>query len=356
MSQRASTNEVSRFAQRASDAAQSVLLDEAATRQIIDLQLIEAGWEADTVRLTHARGTRPERGKNKAIAEWPTHGQQSADYVLFAGLTPMAAVEAKRRNVNVPGKIGQAERYARGFDVEDGMSPAWALAGSPEPWADGQGDRFKLPFVYSSNGRPFVKQLAEASGTWFRDARAPSYTARPLAGFHSPQGLLDLLDAQPAGGGAEAAAGQLRHLRLRDYQNKAIAAVETALAEGRSTCLLAMATGTGKTRTIIGLMYRLLKAERFRRILFLVDRNALGTQAQDAFNEAPLEQNQPLQQDLQRRRTGRHGRRGRDPRAGGHRAGHGQARVRQRHARRPSTPTTASSSTRPTAATRSTRT
>ena len=55
-----------------------------------------------------------------------------------------------------------------------------------------------------------------------------------------------------------------------------------------------MATGTGKTRTIIGLMYRLLKAERFRRILFLVDRTALGTQAQDAFNEAPLEQNQPL--------------------------------------------------------------
>jgi type I restriction enzyme R subunit len=55
-----------------------------------------------------------------------------------------------------------------------------------------------------------------------------------------------------------------------------------------------MATGTGKTRTVIGLMYRLLKAERFRRILFLVDRNALGTQAQEAFDEAPLEQNQPL--------------------------------------------------------------
>jgi type I restriction enzyme, R subunit len=55
-----------------------------------------------------------------------------------------------------------------------------------------------------------------------------------------------------------------------------------------------MATGTGKTRTIIGLMYRLLKAERFRRILFLVDRNALGQQALDAFNEAPLEQNQTL--------------------------------------------------------------
>jgi type I restriction enzyme R subunit len=84
------------------------------------------------------------------------------------------------------------------------------------------------------------------------------------------------------------------YLQLRDYQVKAIAAVEAALAQGQTECLLAMATGTGKTRTIIGLMYRFLKAERFRRILFLVDRTALGDQAMDAFNEAPLEQSQPL--------------------------------------------------------------
>lgn len=55
-----------------------------------------------------------------------------------------------------------------------------------------------------------------------------------------------------------------------------------------------MATGTGKTRTIIGLIYRLLKAERFKRILFLVDRNALGTQALEAFDAMKLEQNQTL--------------------------------------------------------------
>ena len=293
-SQQASTEQLSRLAQRASEAAQSVLLDEAATRRIIDLQLTEAGWEADTTRLTHARGARPERGKHKAIAEWPTQGQQSADYVLFAGLTPIATVEAKRMNVNVPGKIGQAERYARGFAIDTAMTPAWTLAGSAEPWADGQGARFQLPFVYSSNGRPYVKQLAEASGTWFRDVRSPSHTARPLAGFHSPQGLLDLLTRSKEEAQARLQQESAAYLRLRDYQTHAIAAVEAALAEGRSTCLLAMATGTGKTRTIIGLMYRLLKAERFRRILFLVDRNALGTQAQDAFNEAPLEQNQPL--------------------------------------------------------------
>jgi type I restriction enzyme R subunit len=292
--QQASQDDITQFAQRATAAAKSVLLDEAATRQIIDLQLRDAGWEVSTTELTHAKGARPQRSKNRAIAEWPTAGQQAADYVLFAGLTPVATVEAKRQNVNVPGKIGQAERYARGLVLAEEMQPAWALAGRDAPWPDGQAGVFQVPFAYSSNGRPFVKQLAEASGTWFRDVRSPAHTARPLASFHSPQGLLDLLTRSREEAEQKLQQDSYAYLRLRPYQDKAIAAVETALAEGRSTCLLAMATGTGKTRTIIGLIYRLLKAERFRRILFLVDRTALGTQAQDAFNEAPLEQNQPL--------------------------------------------------------------
>jgi len=50
-----------------------------------------------------------------------------------------------------------------------------------------------------------------------------------------------------------------------------------------------MATGTGKTKTCIALVYRLLKSERFRRILFLVDRSALGEQAADAFHETRME-------------------------------------------------------------------
>ena len=55
-----------------------------------------------------------------------------------------------------------------------------------------------------------------------------------------------------------------------------------------------MATGTGKTRTILGMIYRFLKTNRFRRILFLVDRTALGEQAQDVFNDVKLEDLQPL--------------------------------------------------------------
>ena len=53
--------------------------------------------------------------------------------------------------------------------------------------------------------------------------------------------------------------------------------------------LLAMATGTGKTRTIIGLAYRLVQSNRFRRILFMVDRRLLAKQALDHFNDDKIE-------------------------------------------------------------------
>jgi len=289
-----SAKDIKAFAERASKAAQKVAMDEAATRLIIDQMLADAGWEADTVQLTHAKGARPERHKNRAIAEWPTQGKQSADYMLFAGLTPIGAVEAKRLNVNVPGKIAQAERYAAGIQLDADHEAAWQVEGRNGPWPDGKGGAFQVPFVYSCNGRPLIKQSPEASGTWHRDVRHPSNVAKPLQGFHSPEGLLDQLQRSKADAEAKLQQEGFGYLRLRDYQQKAITAVEGALAQGQPNCLLAMATGTGKTRTIIGLMYRFLKAERFRRILFLVDRTALGDQAMDAFNEALLEQNQPL--------------------------------------------------------------
>lgn len=285
---------IDRLIQRATAAAALVHMDEASTRLLIDQQLIEAGWDADTVNLTHAKGARPERNRNLAIAEWPAAGMQSADYILFAGLIPVAAVEAKRLNTNVAGKIEQAERYARGLRVEGDLQGAWTLDGHAGPWPDGQSGHFTVPFAYSCNGRELVKQSPEASGTWFRDLRHPSHLKRALPSFHSPAGLLDTLKRSQADAEARMRTEGFEYLHLRDYQQRAIRAVEGALEAGQRQCLLAMATGTGKTRTIIGLMYRFLKAERFRRILFLVDRTALGNQALDAFNEAPLEQGQTL--------------------------------------------------------------
>src|SRR3989442_15130863 len=59
----------------------------------------------------------------------------------------------------------------------------------------------------------------------------------------------------------------------------AIQAIEESLLEGRRKMLVAMTTGTGKTLTTIGLLYRLLKSGYARRVLFLVDRRALAAQA-----------------------------------------------------------------------------
>ena len=75
---------------RIAQASRQFSPNEDLTRILIDRQLNDAGWEADTERLTYAQGARPEKSKNRAIAEWPTAGRQSADYVLFAGLTPDA--------------------------------------------------------------------------------------------------------------------------------------------------------------------------------------------------------------------------------------------------------------------------
>ena len=83
-------------------------------------------------------------------------------------------------------------------------------------------------------------------------------------------------------------------MNFRYYQLEAVEAVEKAVIDGAKHILLAMATGTGKTRTILGMVYRFLKTNRFRRILFLVDRTALGEQAQDVFNDVKLEDLQPL--------------------------------------------------------------
>jgi type I restriction enzyme R subunit len=79
------------------------------------------------------------------------------------------------------------------------------------------------------------------------------------------------------------------YLRLRDYQVGAIKAVEGAIQKGQKAILVAAATGTGKTRTAIGLVYRLLKSNRFRRVLFLVDRSSLGVQTEEAFDEVEIE-------------------------------------------------------------------
>jgi type I restriction enzyme R subunit len=252
-------------------------LDEAATRRLIDVQLVEAGWEADSQSLSHKKGVRPQKGRNLAIAEWPT-ANGPADYVLFNGLTPLAVVEAKRKSKDVPASIEQAKRYSRGYKV-----------GSDEVMPGGPWDKYKIPFLFATNGRPYLKQIKTKSGIWFLDGRSPSNNARPLETWYTPTGLGDLLKQDLAAAEEQLQQESADYLPLREYQKDAIRSVEDALAKGRRELLLAMATGTGKTRTCIGIVYRLIKAKRFRRVLFLVDRTALGEQASNAFKDVKLE-------------------------------------------------------------------
>ncbi len=280
--------EVQALVEAAQVAAEGLELSEVETRKIIDLQLQEAGWEVDTQRIRHARGARPIKGRNRAIAEWPTRSGP-ADYVLFVGLTPVAVVEAKRKRIDVRGAIPQAKRYSRDFSMELEIGPGGAGLQAPQggPW-----DTYKIPFLFASNGRPYLRQLLEASGVWFLDARRSTNHPRALEGWYTPDGLRELLRHDIEAADKRLAAEPSDDLPLRDYQREAIASVEAGIANGRRELLLAMATGTGKTRTCICLLYRLLKAGRFRRALFLVDRSALGEQAQEAFKSLKLEQQQ----------------------------------------------------------------
>lgn len=94
---------------------------------------------------------------------------------------------------------------------------------------------------------------------------------------------------------AELKSDPIEFLPLRDYQQTAIKAVEESLFSGRRSTLLAMATGTGKTRVCVCLIYRLLKAKKFCRALFLVDRTSLGEQALDEnFKQIKLDNEKPF--------------------------------------------------------------
>ena len=274
--------------QKSFKAASMIELYEAETRKIIDDQLKRSGWDADSENLRHSIGTRPEKNKNLAISEWPTDAVGSrksgkADYALFVGLQLIGIIEAKKGSKDIPGDIEQAKEYAKNIRKEDYeyLINIWG--------------EYKAPFLFATNGRKYLKQLETKSGIWFLDTRKTTNHPKALQAWYTPEGLKDLLEAD-----IEKANQTLqeesfdylidkRGLGLRDYQIRAIKAVEKALEEDRRNILLSMATGTGKTRTIIGLIYRLIKSKRFKRVLFLIDRSALGEQAEDKFKEAIFE-------------------------------------------------------------------
>lgn len=262
---------------------------EAETRYMIDEQLRQVGWEANTQEIRYAKGARPAKDRNMAIAEWPTDSTVSkkgyADYALFVGTKLVGIIEAKAEHKDIPSVIDyQGKDYPRNIRKEDAE------------YQIGTWGEFKVPFTFATNGRPYLEQFKTKSGIWFLDLRESSNVPMALHGWISPEGIMERLekDIQAGNKALQAMPYDLLTdkdgLNLREYQIKAIKAAEKAVIDGQREILIAMATGTGKTRTVLGMIYRFLKTNRFKRILFLVDRTSLGDQASDVFKEVKLEE------------------------------------------------------------------
>ena len=220
-------------------------------KRLIDPKLKGLGWTVLPFDLAAPGGRRG----CCAITEYPT-ANGPADYALASDGALLGIVEAKKLTLSPQGVLTQAERYARG------------LPAGPFDF-----DGIRAPFLYSTNGEVI----------WFHDVRHPLSRSRRISAFHTPAALQELLGRDFDASLAVLARNSQWHPRLWPFQIEANQAIEQAIADRKRLMLLAMATGTGKTFTMVNQVYRLMKSGVGRRILFLVDRRALAAQAVRAF-------------------------------------------------------------------------
>lgn len=221
-------------------------------KQRIDQQLKKLGWQV----ISYSDALSKFALTAFAIEEFPTLNGP-ADYALFVNGKLLGILEAKKIAVDPQNVLEQAKRYAAGVPVTIGH------------W-----NGYRIPFLYSSNG----------TSVWFADVRNEIYYARELMDFHSPEAMDEMFGRSWSHSISWFCTNPNDIDRLRPYQKDAIAAVETAIGEQKRRMMLAMATGTGKTFTTVSLIYRLIKSQFARRILFLVDRRVLAAQAAQAFS------------------------------------------------------------------------
>jgi type I restriction enzyme R subunit len=207
--------------------------NEASARVKIDQLLKDADWA-----LIDGRSVR---------FEYPLDDGGKADYVLFDRQGhALAVLEAKSTSVNLSAGEAQGLRYA---------------------------DQLGVPFIFLSNGEE----------VWFRDKTQDAHFRRVETVFTQD----DLARRK--------AASAIRRNPLdvsidprivgRLYQQTCIDVVCREIVAGRRKLLVEMATGTGKTRTAAALFKRLFEANWVTRALFVVDRNTLAIQTEDAFAE-----------------------------------------------------------------------
>lgn len=217
----------------------------------IDAQLSKLGWQI----MPYQHGINTQLLSNHAIEEYPT-SNGPADYALFVNGKLLGIIEAKKYGIGAQNVLEQAKRYARGVAHQTGR------------WGE-----YMVPFLFSSSGEQ----------VFYIDVRHRQNISRQLQDFFSPEALWEFFNRDETSADNWFLETPINQPKLRDYQKKAIAAVEDAIIKGKRKMLLAMATGTGKTFTTVNQIYRLLKSKKAKRILFLVDRKALAAQAATAF-------------------------------------------------------------------------
>jgi type I restriction enzyme R subunit len=218
----------------------------------IDPRLKAAGWRV--VPFVEGKPLE-DYGAGAAVEEFET-ANGPADYALCDDGQVLGVVEAKKVTLGPQGVLTQAERYSQG------------VTQSPSSFGDG----FRVPFLYSTNGEVL----------WFHDVRQSLNRSRRIDAFHTPAALREL-NGRDLDTNVEALSAIPAHAMLRPYQLDANEALEQAIRDRKRKMLVTMATGTGKTLTLVSEVHRLMKSGVARRVLFLVDRRALAAQAVRAF-------------------------------------------------------------------------
>lgn len=215
--------------------------DEATTRDLfIDLLLGEAGWVLGE-----------SKDREFPVTGMPTEsGKGLVDYVLWGDDgRPLALVEAKRTRRDAAVGQQQAKLYADCLQRMTGQRPV----------------------VFFTNGYEH----------WLWDDAA-GYPPRRVQGFYTKDELALMVQRRTS---RKPLSSMVVDHKIADrhYQQHAIRAVDATLEAKQRRALLVMATGSGKTRTVIALVDQLMRAGWVKRVLFLADRVALVNQAVNAF-------------------------------------------------------------------------
>lgn len=219
-------------------------------RIVIDEKLKMSGWQVQNVNQLNLLA-----GLGVAVREFPT-STGPVDYVLFINGEPVGVIEAKKSSAgeNITVVEEQSSRYAN----------------STFKWINRD---HSIRFAYEATDK-LVK---------FTDYKDIKYRSRKVFSFHRPEYLESLLQA------SDTIRNNMKHfppldpVGFRDCQINAINNMDVSFADNRPRALVQMATGAGKTFTAITEAYRLLKYGKMNRILFLVDTNSLGEQAEREF-------------------------------------------------------------------------